>query len=175
MAGGAPRFTGGNAGRNTGFYAVGAAVAPDEDRRWRRRARADFDAFWDGKLAAQAKVPINPVLTPVETEVPGVELQHVRARCARIQDARLRGEAGQRGKFPALIQLQYAGVYALNAQAVARRAAEGWLILNVDSHDKLPSDPRAACRARTRRSATPSRETSYFLNMYCATPACSTI
>jgi hypothetical protein len=45
------------------------------------------------------------------------------------------------GEFPAVIQLQYAGVYALDARMAAQRAAEGWLILNVDSHDKLPSDP----------------------------------
>jgi dienelactone hydrolase len=45
------------------------------------------------------------------------------------------------GKFPALIQLQYAGVYALNARGAAQRAAEGWLFVNVDSHDKLPSYP----------------------------------
>jgi hypothetical protein len=47
----------------------------------------------------------------------------------------------RQGKLPALIQLQYAGVYALNARAAAQRGAEGWLFLNVDSHDKLPSDP----------------------------------
>ncbi len=35
----------------------------------------------------------------------------------------------RQGKFPALIQLQYAGVYALNARAVAERASEGWLMI----------------------------------------------
>jgi hypothetical protein len=35
--------------------------------------------------------------------------------------------------FPAVIPLQYAGVYALNAGAVARRAAEGWLKAQVCS------------------------------------------
>ena len=45
------------------------------------------------------------------------------------------------GKFPALIQLQYAGVYALNARGDEQRAAAGWLVINVDSHDKLPTDP----------------------------------
>ena len=47
-------FTGGNTGRNTGFYAVGAAVAPAKIGLSTPRP-ADFDAFWDGKLAAQAK------------------------------------------------------------------------------------------------------------------------
>ena len=42
------------------------------------------------------------------------------------------------------------------ARAPRERAAEGWLMVNVDSHDKLPSDPVGQRAARTtRRSATP--------------------
>ena len=70
------------------------------------------------------------------------------------------------GRFPAVIQLQYAGVYALNAAAVARRASEGWLMLNVDSHDKLPSDPSGNVPQNYREIGNTDRETSYFLNMY---------
>ena len=55
-AGEAPHFVGGNTGRNTGFYAVGAAVAPAKIGLSTPRP-ADFDAFWDAKLAAQAKFP----------------------------------------------------------------------------------------------------------------------
>ncbi len=69
----APAFTGGNTGRNNGLYAVGAAVAPQKLGLSTPRP-GDFDTFWDGKLAAQAKIPINPVLTPVQTDVPGVEM-----------------------------------------------------------------------------------------------------
>src|SRR5208337_1681418 len=65
----APAYVGGNTGRNNGLYAVGAAVAPAKIGLSTPRPD-DFDAFWDGKLAAQAKVPINPVLTPVSTDVP---------------------------------------------------------------------------------------------------------
>src|SRR4051794_32168998 len=72
-AGDPPHFLGGNTGRNTGFYAVGAAVAPTKIGLSTPRP-GDFDTFWDDKLAAQAKVPINAALTPVETDVPGVEL-----------------------------------------------------------------------------------------------------
>ena len=70
------------------------------------------------------------------------------------------------GKYPALIQLQYAGVYALNARAVAQRAAEGWLLINVDSHDKLPSDPSGNIPRNYRTVGNTDREKSYFLNMY---------
>src|SRR5580700_11365333 len=71
--GAGPTYTGGNTGRNNGLYAFGAAVSPAKIGLSTPRPD-DFDAFWNGKLAAQAKVPINPVLTPVPTDVPGVDL-----------------------------------------------------------------------------------------------------
>ncbi len=51
-----PHWMGGNTGRNNGLYAVGAAVAPTDIPLSTPRP-ADFDSFWDGKLALQAKVP----------------------------------------------------------------------------------------------------------------------
>ncbi len=42
-------------GANTGLYAVGAAVAPTKIGLSTPRP-ADFDAFWDAKLAAQARL-----------------------------------------------------------------------------------------------------------------------
>jgi cephalosporin-C deacetylase-like acetyl esterase len=65
-----------------------------------------------------------------------------------------------------VIQLQYAGVYALNARGDAQRAAEGWLVVNVDSHDKLPSDPSGGIPQGYQAIGNTDRETSYFLDMY---------
>jgi cephalosporin-C deacetylase len=164
----APHFTGGNTGRNTGFYAVGAAVAPAKIGLSTPRP-SDFDAFWDGKLAAQAKIPIEPVLTPVETDVAGVDLRMFELNALGSKAHGYVAKPVAEGKFPAIIQLQYAGIYALNARAIARRAAEGWLILDVDSHDKLPSDPTGPSGTIPRSYQSfgnTSRETSYFLNMY---------
>jgi cephalosporin-C deacetylase len=160
-----PRFTGGNAGRNTGFYAVGAAVAPTKIPLSTPRP-PDFDAFWDGKLAAQSKVPIAPILKPVEIDVPGIEMSMFELDALGSKAHGYVAKPIGEGKFPAVIHLQYAGVYALNAGAVARRAAEGWLILNVDSHDKLPSDPLGTVPRSYQSVGNTSRETSYFLNMY---------
>jgi len=161
----AARFTGGNTGRNTGFYAVGAAVAPKKIGLSTARP-TDFDAFWESKLAAQAKTPINPVLTRVETDVPGVELNMFQLDALTSKAHGYVAKPAREGRFPAVIQLQYAGVYALNAGAVAKRAAEGWLILNVDSHDKLPSDPSGNVPRGYQAVGNTDRETSYFLNMY---------
>jgi cephalosporin-C deacetylase-like acetyl esterase len=65
-----------------------------------------------------------------------------------------------------VIQLQSAGVYALNAAGAARRAAEGWLMVNVDAHDKSPSDPSGGVPRNYAAIGNNDRETSYFLNMY---------
>lgn len=164
-AGEPPHFVGGNTGRNTGFYAAGAAVAPAKIGLSALRP-SDFDAFWDGKLAAQAKVPINAVLTPVQTDVPGVDLRMFQLDALGSRTHGYVAKPAGEGTYPAVIQLQYAGVYALNAGAAARRAAEGWLMINVDSHAKLPSDPSGNIPGDYRTVGNTDRETSYFLNMY---------
>ncbi len=161
----APRFTGGNTGRNTGFYAVGAAVEPTKLGLSIPRP-ADFDAFWDAKLAEQAKIPINPVLTPVQTDVAGVEMNMFELDALGSKTHGYVARPAKEGKFPAVIQLQYAGVYALNARADAQRAAEGWLMINVDSHDKLPSDAAGNVPRNYAVVGNSDREKSYFLDMY---------
>jgi len=163
--GGPSAYAGGNTGRNNGLYAVGAAVAPQKLELSTPRP-ADFDAFWDGKLAAQAKVPIEAELTRVETDVPGVELNLFVMDALGSKAHGYVAKPAREGKFPALIQLQYAGVYALNARGAALRAAEGWLFLNVDSHDKLPSDPSGNIPRAYQAVGNTDREKSYFLNMY---------
>jgi cephalosporin-C deacetylase-like acetyl esterase len=161
----APAYVGGNTGRNNGLYAVGAAVAPAKIGLATPRPD-DFDAFWEGKLAAQSKVPIDPVLTPVQTDVPGVELNMFALDALGSKAHGYVAKPARDGKFPALIQLQYAGVYALNARGAAQRAAEGWLFVNVDSHDKLPSDPSGGIPRNYQAVGNTDREKSYFLNMY---------
>lgn len=158
-------YVGGNTGRNNGLYAVGAAVAPSKIGLSTPRPD-DFDAFWDGKLAAQAMVTIHAVLTPVETEVPGVELSIFALDALGSKAHGYIARPAQEGRFPALVQLQYAGVYALNAHAAALHAADGWLFVNVDSHDKLPSDPSGNIPRNYQTIGNTDRETSYFLNMY---------
>jgi cephalosporin-C deacetylase len=159
------RFAGGNDGRNNGFYAVGAAVAPAKIGLSTPRPD-DFDAFWDGKLAEQAKIPINAVMTPVQTDVPDIEMNMFVLDALGSKAHGYVAKPAKEGKFPAVIQLQYAGVYALQARGVAQRASEGWLIVNVDSHDKLPSDPSGGVPQGYQAVGNTDREKSYFLNMY---------
>ncbi|HVW84968.1 MAG TPA: acetylxylan esterase [Bryobacteraceae bacterium] len=158
-------FTGGNTGRNNGRYAVGAAVAPTQIGLSTPRPD-DFDSFWAGRLAEQAKIPIHPVLTPVRTETPGVEMNTFVLDALGSHAQGYVARPAKEGRFPALILLQYAGVYALNARSVAARAAEGWLVIDVDAHDKLPSDPGGNTPRNYAAVGNTDRETSYFLNMY---------
>jgi cephalosporin-C deacetylase-like acetyl esterase len=158
-------YTGGNTGRNNGLYAVGAAIAPLRIGLAAPRP-ADFDSFWAGKLAEQAKIPIHPVLTPVKTDTPGVEMNTYVLDALGSHAQGYLAKPAREGKFPALLLLQYAGVYALNAKAVAARAAEGWLVMDEDSHDKLPSEPLGNIPRNYAQVGNTSRETSYFLNMY---------
>src|SRR5207302_7861454 len=118
------------------------------------------------KLAAQAKIAINPVLTPVPTNVAGVELNTFVLDALGSHTQGYVAKPAREGKFPALIQLQYAGVYALNARGAAQRAADGWLFINVDSHDKLPSDPSGNIPRGYQAVGNTDREKSYFLNIY---------
>ena len=161
----APMFVGGNTGRNNGLYAVGAAVSPRRLGLSTPRP-ADFDAFWDAKLAAQAKVPINPSLTPIQSDIPGIEESVFALDALGSKVHGYVAKPAKQGKFPAIIQLQYAGVYTLHPDWAAQRASDGWLVINVDAHDKLPSDPSGDVPKAYVTVGNTDREKSYFLDMY---------
>ena len=161
----APTFVGGNTGRNNGLYAVGAAVAPAKLGLSTARPR-DFDSFWDAKLAAQAKVPANASLTPVESDIPGIEESIFALDAMGSKVHGYVAKPAREGRFPAIIQLQYAGVYALDPHWAAQRASDGWLVINVDAHDKLPSDPSGNVPKSYVAVGNTDREKSYFLDMY---------
>jgi len=143
---------------------LGAAIAP-----WKLQPAAsrpaDFDVFWDAKLQAQSAVPMNPVLTPTPTSVPGVEFYTVKLDALGSHVQGYLAKPARAGKFPALMMYQWAGVYALPPDNAARRAAEGWLVFNVSSHDIPPTQSTGVPNDYAKIGNT-SRETSYFLNMY---------
>jgi cephalosporin-C deacetylase-like acetyl esterase len=160
-----PVFVGGNTGRNNGLYAIGAAVSPGKLGLSTARP-SDFDAFWDAKLAAQTKLSINPSVTPVQSDIPGIEESMFSLDAMGSKVHGYIAKPARPGKFPAIIQLQYAGIYALDPHWAAQRAADGWLVINVDAHDKLPSDPSGDIPKSYVAVGNTDREKSYFLNMY---------
>jgi cephalosporin-C deacetylase len=142
---------------------VAAAIAPDQIRPPVGKP-ADFDAFWAGKLAALKQVPINPKLEPISSDTPNVELSAVTLDSLNSQVHGYLAAPADGKKHPALVYYQYAGVYPLQKSLVTDRAAEGWLAMDVDSHD-MPPD-QATAPKNYAQIGNADREASYFLNMY---------
>lgn len=151
----------------------GAIVAPDEIALSAERP-ADFDAFWEAKLAELATVPENAQLIPGDSDQPGVDYWKItldNIRGTRIQGQLARPAKGD--KLPALLIPQWAGVYPLEKEWVTSRAAKGWLALNIEAHD-LPIDEPAEFYQQQYNGplkdywaiGNDDRETSYFLRMY---------
>ena len=156
-----------------GRVLLGAAVAPTHIKPAGPRPR-DFDAFWATEIRRLDSVPAEPVLTPGESGRPGVEYFTVRMNNvggAHVY-AQLAKPAGP-GPFPALLIYQYASPpYPLQKAWVTDRAAEGWLVLNVEPHD-VPSDmPQAFYDAlptiikHYNTINQGNRDDNYFLGMY---------
>ncbi len=147
-----------------GHITLGAAVSPHKLNPSVPRP-ADFDSFWDSKLRALNGVAIKPKLTRIDTSEAGVELNAVTLDSLGSHVQGYIAKPARNGKFPALVIYQSAGVYALETRTATARAAEGWLALNVDSHDKPPYAATGA-PADYQAVGNDNREASYFLNMY---------
>lgn len=143
---------------------LGATVAPEQLQPV-VPPPADFDTFWQGKLRELDKIPAAPELTPVPNNTNGVELYTVKLGSVNSHVQGYLAKAARPGKFPALVVYQWAGVYKLPPQESVERAEEGWLTLDVDSHD-LPPTADTGVPSDYHEIGDKDRETSYFLNMY---------
>lgn len=133
----------------------------------------DFDAWWEKKLAALDAIPANAQLEQTNVDIAGIA--YYKITLDNINDTHVHGQLAKpakEGKFPGLLQLQYAGVYPLQRAWVTDRAKAGWLALNVLAHD-MPIDDQEEIRRRARAGlnnyqaiGNTNRETSYFLRMY---------
>jgi cephalosporin-C deacetylase-like acetyl esterase len=119
---------------------LGGAVAAPLQLKPSSPRPDDFDDFWAAKLRELEPVAPNPHLTEADSGKPGVQyfkitMDNVRGK--RIQGQLARPASGE--KFPAMFIPQWAGVYGLQKSWVTDRAAEGWLVLNIEPHD-IPID-----------------------------------
>lgn len=137
-------------------------------------APTDFDSFWSEKLKELAAVPVNPVLQKAEAaNPPGTDYYKVtldNIRGTHVQGQLARPTAGE--KFPAVLILQYAGVYPLKKDEVTNRAAKGWLALNISAHDLPIDEPEDFYKQKKDGDlknyvymGSEDREQSYFLRM----------
>ena len=141
-------------------------------------APADFDAFWKEKLEAVAAVPPNPVLEKGTLDgVPNSEgIDYYKVTLDNVEGTHVRGQLARPtsgDKFPAILVVQWAGVYPLQKAWVTGLAKEGFLVLNIEAHDIPIDEPQAfyddlknnALKNYTSIGAE-SRETAYFLRMF---------
>ncbi len=161
---------GGGGGRGRGgvspySWQLGAAIAPTKLEPTAPKP-ADFDAFWDGKLKALAAIPINPQLTEAPQDPPGQKEYMVKLDSVDSHTQGFLAKPDKDGKFPALILYQYAGVYALPETNVTNRAAQGWLCMDVDSHDIPPTQGQTPNLQNYQSQGNNDREKCYFLDMY---------
>lgn len=156
--------------------ALGGAVVAPELIKPSAPCPDDFDAFWKTKLAELATVPPHPVLAPGDSGKAGV--QYWKLTMDNIRGTKIRGQLArpaQGQKFPAMLLVQYAGVYPLAKNNVTGPAGEGWLALNINAHD-LPIDEPQTFYDQQNAGALKSytaignddREQSYFLRMFLA-------
>jgi cephalosporin-C deacetylase-like acetyl esterase len=151
----------------------GAVIEPGQIRPAQSRP-VDFDKFWKKKLKELSKIPANPQLHPEDSGKSGVDywqvsLDNIRGTHIRGQLARPTGT----GKLPALLIVQWAGVYGLQKTWATDRAASGWLVLNINPHD-LPIDKSPSFYEDQFKGplkdywaiGNDDRDQSYFLRMY---------
>ncbi|MBC2600232.1 acetylxylan esterase [Puniceicoccus vermicola] len=135
----------------------------------------DFEQFWAKKRALADTIPLNPVLTEEASPVQGVQLWQLTVD--NINESHVRGQLARpdstEKKLPALLIVQWAGVYPLKKSWSTNAAEDGWLVLNIQAHDiplyesqtfydELKSGPLNRYNA----IGNDDRETSYFLRMY---------
>ena len=154
---------------------AGAVAAPDRIAL-SAPGPDDFDAFWKAKLQELEQTPADPRLEPVS--IGKADLAYWKITMGNIRGSHIYGQLArpaQGQKFPALLVVQWAGVYGLQRSWVTDRAAEGWLVLNIEPHD-LPIDQPEAFYKEQQQAGGPvhdywsigndDRETSYYLRMY---------
>lgn len=135
---------------------------------------ADFDDFWKAKLSELRAVPVNPVLEPVESGAPGVKLWKI--TMGNIHNSSIHGYFARPdgdAPCPAMLVVQWAGVYPLSKDWSVGPAKNGWMVLNIIAHD-LPVDQPKEFYAQQNDGplknytaiGNDDRDTSYFLRMY---------
>ncbi|HVU07399.1 MAG TPA: acetylxylan esterase [Verrucomicrobiae bacterium] len=154
--------------------AVGGAVAALDQITPAAPPPKDFDAFWKAKLKELKNVSANPRLESVDSGKSDVAYWKVtmdNIRGSHIYGQIARPQNGE--KFPALLIVQWAGVYGLQKNWVTDRAAEGWLALDIEPHDLSIDQPESFYKDQFAGPlknywaiGNNDRDTSYFLRMY---------
>jgi cephalosporin-C deacetylase-like acetyl esterase/lysophospholipase L1-like esterase len=163
----------GETGEKSKPIVAGAALDPTKLQPVAPRP-ADFDSFWEAKIDALHQVPANPVLKEAEAGVANVDyatitMDHINGTHVYGQIAK----PSKAGKYPALVMFQWAGgPYPLHKDWITGYAAAGWLVLDIEPHDVLPTERQSYYDALPKELknynaiGNDDRDKSYFLAMY---------
>jgi cephalosporin-C deacetylase-like acetyl esterase len=136
----------------------------------------DFDAFWKTKIAELDAVPMN--VKTEKIDIGDAKIEYYKVTMDNIRGRKIYGQLAKPAgadekKLPALLQVQWAGVYPLSRDWVVGHAKQGRLAFNIIAHD-LPIDEKPEFykeKAAKELNDYPGqgnddRETSYFLPMF---------
>ena len=137
----------------------------------------DFQAFWTKMKAEVDAIAVEPSLVPVpgltdhRKETFALQLRNTRGTTIQGFLAKPVGS----GPFPAVLRVNAAGVYGIRPGGVASYAALGALAVDINPHD-IPNGKPKEFYDDLKRGALKgyphigreSRETSYFLRMFCS-------
>lgn len=152
---------------------VSGGICAPEKLEMSAEKPTDFEAFWSEKIEELQSIPMNTV-TSDETEEEGVV--YAKIQMDNIRNSKIMGQMAMPAdgdKFPALLIVQWAGVYGLNKDWVLDKAAKGWLTLNINPHDLPIDEDPDFYRAQSQDDlknypaiGNENRYSSYFLRMY---------
>lgn len=152
---------------------AGAVAGPDQIQPSVARPD-DFDSFWEAKLRELESVPPNPQLERSDSGKASVDYWKItldNIRGSHINGQLARPTTGD--KLPAMLIVQWAGVYGLQKSWVTDRASEGWLTLNIEPHDLPIDEPESFYNEQVAGPlknycaiGNEDRDSSYFLRMY---------
>ncbi|RYG26726.1 hypothetical protein EON82_02190 [bacterium] len=153
--------------------AFGAAVAPTKLRPVVPKPK-DFDAFWNRKIKELKAIPESAVLTPGTSYAPEVDYETI--QMDHVNGTHVYGQIAKPkkpGKYPALLVLQWASPpYPLQPAWVIEYAKQGFVTLNIEPHNVLPTAPPSYYQGlpnEIKNYASIGREDkekSYFVEMY---------
>jgi len=154
--------------------ALAGAVAAPEKITPSTNCPADFDEFWASKIKEMEAIPASPQIVSKPSGKDGVDYWEI--TMDHIGGGHIHGQLArphEGDKLPALLIVQWAGVYGLQTNWVTDRAAAGWLALNIEAHD-LPIHEDAAFYAAQSYGplrdywniGNDDRDKSHFLAMY---------
>ena len=152
---------------------AGAAFSPEGIQRSAPRPD-DFEEFWAAKIKELNSMPVNPVLEPGPSVKPDTD--YFKLTMDGFRGTKIHGQLARPkrdGRFPALLIVQWAGVYPLDKWWATLPAGEGFLVLNISAHDLPIDEPPDFYRAQAdgplknyTAIGKDDREQCYFLRMY---------